>query len=246
MWTWLHQLGSPKYTYRLVKTLRPWLGFAALLLLFVGLYMGLAVAPADYQQGDAFRIIYIHVPAAILATVVYAVMAVSAFVFLVWKIKVCDMVAKISAPLGSMFTVMTLVAGSIWGKSTWGTWWIWDARLTSELILLFVYVGIIALRSALPDPRLAARVTSVLILVGSINLPIIHYSVNWWHTLHQGATILKFGAPSIAAEMLYPLLLMIAGSVCLYAWLMCVCLQTELLSREQDKRWVIQLLESEG
>lgn len=232
--------------YRIAMVVRPWFGWLSVLLLVSGLFLGLAAAPADYQQGDAFRIMYIHVPAAIMAMLTYVVMAMAALVFLVWKIKVCDMIATVSAPLGVLFTMMTLIAGSIWGKPTWGTWWIWDARLTSELILLFIYIGIIAMRSALPDARLASRVVCVLILVGAINLPIIHYSVNWWHTLHQGATILTFSPPSIARSMLYPLLVMICAAVSFYVWLMCVCLQIELLKREQQTRWVYQLVSVEG
>ncbi len=242
MWTWLHKAGSPKTTYRLIQRLQPWLALAAVLLIAYGVYDGLAVSPADYQQGNAFRIIYIHVPAAILSMMCYSVMAVAAFIYLVWKIKVADMVAKVSAPLGVLFTVMTLVAGSIWGRPMWGAWWIWDARLTSELILLFIYLGIIGLRSTMPDAQYGAKASCSLILIGAVNLPIIHYSVDWWHTLHQGATILKWGAPSIVPSMLHPLLLLIAGGICYYAWMLCLLLKHELLQRESSKQWVKQLL----
>lgn len=242
MWAWIHYLGAPRNAYRWCCRLQPIFAVAAMLLLLIGSYNGLFLAPADYQQGDAFRIMYVHVPAAVLSTLVYSVMAVNAFIFLVWKIKVCDAMVKVSAPLGAVFTLITLVAGSIWGKPTWGTWWIWDARLTSELILLFIYLGIILLRQLAGTSSQAGRLCAIFVLIGAVNLPIIHYSVNWWHTLHQGASILKWGTPSIAPSMLQPLLILLFGFVFFYAWMLCLGLRRELLSREAKSRWVKALL----
>lgn len=243
MWSWIHRLGSPKTAYHWSQRLQ-WL-WISLSFLFLGLgtYASLFLAPPDYQQGDVFRIMYIHVPAAVLSLLIYLVMATNAFIFLVWKIKVCDYMAKCSAPLGALFTALTLVVGSLWGEPTWGTWWIWDARLTSELILFFIYLGVIALRSLAPNAQQGSQLTGIWILVGAINLPIIHYSVNWWHTLHQGATILRWGAPSIAPSMFYPLLLMLGGFLSFYLWMMSIALSTEILRREAKTQWVQRLME---
>jgi len=178
---------------------------------------GLLFAPADYQQGDAFRIMYLHVPAAIWSLGVYMMMSISVLFFFIWKIKLADIIAKVSAPVGVIFTVICLVTGSIWGRPTWGTWWIWDARLTSELLLLFIYFGIMALRSAIPNPQLAARASGVFTLIGLVNIPIIHYSVNWWNTLHQGASLSLTNA-TIAPSMLHPLIAMIVGFLFYYGW----------------------------
>lgn len=207
-----------------------------------GLVGGLWQAPADYQQGDAYRVIFIHVPAAAWSLGIYVMMSSAALVYLIWKIKIADIVAKLSAPIGASFTLLALITGSIWGKPTWGTWWIWDARLTSELILLFIYGGIIALRSAIPEPPLASQVSNILTLVGLVNIPIIHYSVDWWQTLHQGATILKLSAPSIATSMLYPLLAMLIAFFLYYLLVLLMGLRYELLKREQQTHWVQQLL----
>ncbi|MFT4563517.1 MAG: heme exporter protein C, partial [Gammaproteobacteria bacterium] len=188
--------------------LSPWLTGLCVLLFAVGLYTGLFVAPADYQQGESFRIIYVHVPAAWMSLFIYVVMASAAACGLIWHVKLGDMVARACAPLGAWFTFLALVTGSLWGKPMWGTYWVWDARLTSELILLFLYLGYIALQGAIDDRRVAARAGAIVALVGTVNLPIIHYSVEWWNTLHQGPTVSKLDAPSIAPSMLLPLLIM--------------------------------------
>jgi len=242
MWTFIHKLGSPKSAYSLSGVLLPWVALASVLSFGFGLIGALYWAPADYQQGEVFRIIYLHVPCAILSMAVYAWMSLNVLLYLVWKLKVADTMAKISAPMGAVFTALALLTGSLWGKPTWGTYWIWDARLSSELILLFIYLGVISLRSSIPDPQTAAKVSGVLTLVGCVNLPIIHYSVLWWHTLHQGATILQWAKPSIAPEMLKPLLVMILAFSLYFVWYVLIRLRTELLLREQKSTWVAEVL----
>jgi len=242
MKVWFHKLTSPKNFYLFAGYCLPWLMFLGLVLFAYGLLGGLVLAPADYQQGDAFRIIYIHVPSAFLSLMVYGIMAGAAAVLLIWRVKLADVVIAASAPLGAWFTALALITGSLWGKPMWGTWWVWDARLTSELILLFLYLGIIALRSAIPDRDNAAKASSILLLVGVINLPIIHFSVYWWNTLHQGSTIKLFGPSLIAPTMLHPLLAMIAAFVCYYLSLMMMRARTEILKRERKSSWVRDLL----
>lgn len=238
MFKWIHKFGSPPFVYRLTGVLAPWLGLLSLACLLAGLYYGLIKAPTDYEQGDSYRIIYIHVPAAWMSMFVYFVMALSSAVFLVWRLKIADVVAVASAPIGASFTLIALITGSIWGKPTWGTWWVWDARLTSELILLFLYLGYLALRGAIDQRTTAARAASILALVGVVNLPIIHYSVEWWHTLHQPATITKFDKPSIHISMLIPLLLMVASFQLLYFYNLCIRVRSGLIEREPKARWI--------
>jgi len=235
------KLASPKHFYRFSGTMIPWLAVLCLALLAYGLIGGLLLTPPDYQQGDAFRIIYVHVPSASMSMVVYGVMTCCALSFLIWKVKLADMIAKSSVVLGVSFTFLALLTGSLWGKPMWGTWWIWDARLTSELILLFIYLGIIALRSAIPDRQLAAKACSILTLVGAVDLPIIHYSVYWWNTLHQKSTLLKFSKPSIAPEMLYPLLAMLAAFFLYYLWIVFIRVRAEIIVRERQSDWVKSL-----
>ncbi len=212
----IHRIISPKHCLHFISRTQKFVAIFFILFLTYGLIDGLFIAPPDYQQGNIYRIMYIHVPFAILSLSVYVMMSFCALIYLIWKIKIADLIAKISAPIGAVFTALTLITGSIWGRFTWGTYWIWDARLTSELILLFIYVGIIAIRSAMPEQRLASYASGIVTLLGLINIPIIHYSVDWWNTLHQGPSILKFGSPSIAPSMLHPLLAMIVASFLSY------------------------------
>jgi heme exporter protein C len=214
----------------------------ALGLFVLGLYQGLVVAPPDYQMGDSYRIIFIHVPSAWLSMFSYFVMALSAGIGLIWHIKVADMVARSIAPLGAMFTFCALVTGSLWGKPTWGTYWVWDARLTSELILLFLFIGYMALSSAIEDRRTASRASAVLALIGVINLPIIHFSVEWWNTLHQGSTITKLGRPSIDTRMLIPLLIMFFAFNFYFLSAMLNRLRCELLDQERRTQWVREIV----
>ena len=241
---WFHKLGSPPYFYRLAGRFLPWLYAIALLGGAIGLYGGLVVAPADYQQGDSFRIIYVHVPCAWMSLFVYAFMAVNGFIALVWRIKLSEVLAMASAPIGAAFTFITLVTGSIWGKPTWGTWWTWDARLTSELVLLFLYFGIIGLNSAIEDTRQAARAAACLALVGVVKLPFVPSSVNWWNTLHQAQTVSLMGQSKMDARMLWPLLTMaLATHVYFFASLLARS-RAALLDLESGKEWVRALAKS--
>ena len=202
MWQWFHEWGSPKAFYMRSGKMLPWLGFLTVLLLSAGLVWGLFLAPSDYQQGQSVRIMYVHVPAAILAQSSYVMMAVAALVALVWRIKIADAAVQTAAPIGAMMTLLALATGSLWGKPMWGTFWVWDARLTSTLILFFLFVGVLALRSASGRGRNAGRAASVLALIGLINLPVIKYSVDWWFTLHQPASFTLTERPAMPVEML--------------------------------------------
>ena len=242
MWNFLHKMASPRYFHQITGRMVPWLGAFTLLLILAGLYGGLVLAPADYEQGKSYRIIYLHVPAAWMSMFIYTVMAVAAAIGLIWHLKLAEVVATASAPIGASFTFLALVTGSLWGKPMWGTWWVWDARLTSELILLFLYIGFIALQGAIEDRRTAARAGAVLLLVGVINIPIIHYSVEWWNTLHQGPTVTKFDKPSIHLSMLIPLLLMALGFKLYYITVMLMRARCEVLDRERRSGWVRELI----
>ncbi|MBC3764969.1 heme ABC transporter permease [Neptunicella marina] len=242
MWKWLHPYAKTERLYQLSSTLLPWFSIAALLLLISGCVWGLMFAPADYQQGDAARIMYIHVPSAILSMSTYAAMAIAALIGIVWQIRTADMAVAAIAPTGAMVTFVALFTGAAWGKPMWGTWWVWDARLTSELILLFMYLGVIALYNAFEDKQQAGRAAGILALVGVINLPIIHYSVEWWNTLHQGASITKLSKPSIDPAMLWPLLINLLGFACLIASLSLAALKNEIIRREKHRPWVQQLV----
>lgn len=243
---WFHKFGSPPYFYRVAGRLLPWLYAVALVAGIVGLYGGLVIAPADYQQGDSFRMIYVHVPSAWMSLFIYFFMAANGFIALVWRIKLSETLAMSSAPIGAAFTFITLASGSLWGKPMWGTWWTWDARLTSELVLLFLYFGVIGLYHAIEDTRQAARAASFLALVGVVNLPIVHYSVIWWNTLHQAQTVSLLGPSHIAASMLWPLLVLaIATHVYFFASLLSRS-RVMLLSLESGKDWVRELATSTG
>ena len=241
MWAFLHRLASPPNFYRISGRMQPWLTALFLITLLTGLYGGLVLAPADYQQGDSYRIIYIHVPAAWMSLFIYMVMAVSGAIALIWRIKLAEIATISSAAIGASFTFIALLTGSLWGKPMWGAYWVWDARLTSELILLFLYFGVLGLYSAIDDKRRASRAVAVLALVGVINIPIIHYSVEWWNTLHQGPTVTKFDKPSIHISMLIPLLLMALAFKFYYLIALLSRCRTELLQRERNSGWVAKI-----
>ena len=209
----------------------PWLGGATAILLAAGLYLAFFVAPPDYQQGDSVRIMFIHVPSAWLSMAGYGLMAVAAVGTLVWRHPLADVTQKAAAPIGAAFTFLALLTGSIWGKPMWGTWWVWDARLTSELVLLLVYLGLIALWQAVEDPGKAARAAAILTLVGTVNLPIIKFSVDWWNTLHQPASVFRVDGPTIDASLLTPLLVMAIGMTLLYFVLLLMAMRNEILRR---------------
>ncbi|MBE94523.1 MAG: heme ABC transporter permease [Marinobacter sp.] len=246
MWQIFHKLGSPKWFFGIASTLMPWLLVAGAALLMTGIVWGLVFAPQDYLQGNSYRIIFIHVPSAFLAQSVYIMMAVAALVTLVWRMKLADVFVTAVAPVGAVLTFLALFTGAVWGKPTWGTWWIWDARLTSMLILLFLYFGVMALGAAISDEKSSARAVAVLVLVGVVNIPIIKYSVEWWNTLHQPATFKLTEKPSMPAEMWVPLLLSVLGLYLIFGWLACLRMQTHILAREGRTRWVKELVQARG
>lgn len=241
MWKWLHPYAHPEVSYNLAKKIQPWLSISSGILLIIGLIWALLFAPADYQQGESFRIFYIHVPSAILSMSLYFAMAVAAISALVWQLKLADATVAAIAPIGAAFTSIALITGAAWGKPMWGTWWVWDARLTSELILLFLYLGVIALNNAFDDKSLGAKAAGILAIVGSINLPIIKYSVEWWNTLHQGATVSKLGVPAMSADMYWPFLFCFFGFAFLAGYVACVRFRNEVLMRNSMRPWVQKL-----
>ena len=236
------KLASPREFYRWSGRWLPWIWALFACSFAFGLIDGLLFAPSDYQQGHGYRIIFVHVPSAALSMGVYFFMASAALIFLVWRIKLADVVAQACVPIGALFTTMALITGSLWGKPMWGTWWIWDARLTSELILLFLFFGLYALRSAIPAPEKAARACSIFALVGVVDLPIIHYSVYWWNTLHQQSTVLNVGAPKMASSMLWPLLAMMIAFACYFTATLLLRARGEILQRERNTDWVRTLM----
>jgi len=238
-----HRLGSPREFYQISRYTTPVFGFLFLSLSIVGTYLGLFVAPADYQQGDSYRIIFVHVPAAWLSLFIYVVMACAGAIGLIWRMKMAFVVAICSAPIGAAFTALALITGSIWGKPIWGTWWVWDARLTSELILLFLYFGVMALYYAFEERRTAERAMALLAVVGVVIVPIIHYSVEWWSSLHQGATVFREGGPAMPPSMLTPLLLMALGLTFFYGYALFLRAQNMVLSNERKSQWVRELIE---
>ena len=234
---WFHKLGSPPYFYRFAARLQPWLIGLTLLCTAAGLWYAFH-APGDYLQGQSAKIMYIHVPSAGMSMLIYGFMAACAVVALVWHITLTETLAMCAAPIGAAFTAITLVTGSLWGRPTWGTYWVWDARLTSELVLLFLYFGVIGLYRAIEEPRKAARAACLLILIGVVNLPIIRYSVVWWNTLHQGPSIRLMGPSTIDASMLPPLLLMVAATHFYFGWALLARARVALLEQESGKDWV--------
>jgi len=241
-WQWFHRLGSPRWFYEKTQPWLAWLALLTLVLLVVGSTWALGFAPVEAKQGNSYRIIYIHVPASFLALAGYYIMAVSGAVGLIWKMKLPYMVMKSAAPIGAALTFVALITGSIWGKPTWGTWWEWDARITSMLLLLFLYLGIIALQQAFHSRDTADKASAILALVGTVNIPIIYKSVDWWYTLHQPATLKFIGESAIHSSMLYPLLVMIAGFYCFYALALLLYTRAEILRREHRTQWVADLV----
>ncbi|RZA37386.1 MAG: heme ABC transporter permease [Lysobacteraceae bacterium] len=239
---WFHQLGSPPIFDRFATRWAPWCHGVALALMAVGLWQAFQV-PADYQQGDSFRIFYIHVPAAMMSLAVFAAMAAYAAIALVWRIKLCEILAMACAPIGAAFTLITLATGSIWGKPMWGTWWDWDPRLTTELILLFLYLGVIGLYNAIDDRRAAARAAGLLAIVGVALLPVIKYSVVWWNSLHQGQTISLFGDSKIDDSMKLPFWVMFVAVQFWFAGSLLARARADNLRREAGKDWVSKLAE---
>ena len=223
-------LANPTRFLTFAESVVPWLGGLAAVLVAVGLWLGFT-APADYQQGITVRIMYIHVPFAWLAMMCYTLMAVSALGTLVWRHPLADVALKAAAPIGAVFTALALVTGSIWGKPMWGTWWVWDARLTSVFVLFLMYLGLLALTRALDDPSRSARAAAVITLLGFVNIPIIKFSVDWWNTLHQPASVFRLDGPTIDPSMLWPLLVMAAGFTAMFLTLHLMAMRAEIFRR---------------
>ncbi|GIX09945.1 heme ABC transporter permease [Elioraea sp.] len=227
----LHRFANPGRFMRLSGAVLPWLAALAIAVSALGLVWGLAFAPRDWQQGDTVRIMYVHVPAAWMAMGGYLGLAVASFVSLVWRHPLADIAAAAIAPVGAVFTAICLITGSLWGKPMWGTWWVWDARLTSVLVLFFLYLGHIALTAAFDEPDRAARPAAILALIGAVNLPIIKFSVEWWNTLHQPASVTRLDAPAIHMDILWPLLIAGAGFLFAFASLVLLRMRTAILER---------------
>ena len=229
--SYISQLANPTRFLDLSARILPWLVAASAATLAVGLYLSFFVAPPDYQQGDSVRIMFIHVPAAWLAMFCYSLMAVSSIGSLVWRHPLADVAAKSAAPIGAAFTFLALFTGSVWGKPMWGTWWVWDARLTSVLVLFIMYLGLIALWRAFDDPSRAGRVAAVLTLVGFVNIPIIKFSVEWWNTLHQPASVMRMDGPTIHSSMLWPLLIMAVAFTLIFLTVHLAAMRAEVFRR---------------
>ncbi len=237
-----HRLGSPRWFFEIST---PWAKAALVLGLLgiaVGFVWGLAIAPPDYLQGDSFRIMYLHVPSAILAESCYILMGIAGAVLLIWRMKLADMVVAAAAPIGTVFCVIALLTGAIWGRPTWGTWWVWDARTTSMLVLLFLYFGVIALREAMPREEVAGRAAAILAIVGVIDIPIIKYSVDWWLTLHQASSFSLTSAPTMPSVMYLPLLVSVLGFYAFFFGVLLFAVGNEILVREQRTQWVTDLV----
>lgn len=243
MWDWLQKLGSPKLFYEMTGRWLPWLVLCMSVLLVVGITMALLFVPADYQQGNTIRIMYIHVPIASISLAFFPLMAAAGIVTLVWRVKLADMIAKTAAPLGAWFTGLALVSGSIWGSDIWGAWWVWDGRLTSMLLQFFLLIGFISLRSALEDTDAAARACAVLSIVGCINVFVIKYSVDWWNTLHQPASPISMSSDQPnGPEIWVPLVIMVVALYLFFAISLILSTRNEILQRERRSQWVQELV----
>ena len=246
IWTffkrWFIEMGSPPLFYRWSSKALVWLGVSSIIILSLGLFMGIGLSPADYKQGDVYRIIYIHVPSAIMGESIFIFMALCGFINIIWRAKISGMLLKAAAPIGMSFVLLVLTTGSIWGKPTWGTWWVWDARLTSTLILFFIYAALIGLHSTIEDKIKADRAVSILAIVGVAIIPVIKKSVDWWQTLHQPSTFKLTSAPSISPEMYQPLLICVIGFYLVFAFILTLNLRNEILERESSKKWVKEVI----
>ena len=241
-WTWFHRLASPPHVYAFAQRWTKWFGGFAAVAMIVALYGGLVLAPADYQQKDAFRMVYVHAPSAWLSLMIYSTMAVAAAVGLIWRMKVAHAAAAACASIGAWFTVVALATGMLWGKPMWGAYWVWDPRLTFELILLFLYLGYMGLRAGIEDQTKADKASAMLAVVGVVNVPLVKYSVEWWNSLHQTPTVMKMGKPSMDIDMLWPLLLMFVAFALYFAAVLLTRLRAELLRRERNASWVKEIV----
>ena len=237
-------MANPARFMRLCRALLPWTATATILLFLIGLPLALVYAPADYQQGETVRIMYIHVPAAWMALFAYVAVAGASAALLIWRHPVADLVARAASPAGAAFALLCLATGSLWGKPMWGTWWVWDARLTSMLVLLFLYLGHMALLNAFEDPERGGKSAAVLALVGVINVPIIKFSVDWWNTLHQPASVFRMDGPTIQTDMLWPLLVMALAFKLLFATIVMLRARAELAARKLRLMQIARAVES--
>ncbi|MBX7146437.1 MAG: heme ABC transporter permease [Alphaproteobacteria bacterium] len=228
----MHFMYNPKYVLKLCDKIYPYSLGLSLVTFILGLYGALIISPPDYQQGEAVRLMYIHVPAAWLSIFVYCFIACAGAAFLIWRYSLSPLIIQAAAPLGTVYTLLALFSGAFWGKPMWGTWWVWDARLTSFLFLLFIYLGLIFLSKAFNNQERAAKSLSILAVVGAINVPIIKFSVDWWHTLHQPSSILRWGGPSIDPAMIWPLLTMILAFTFFFFTTLILGLKTKILKRK--------------
>ena len=241
---WFHRSGSPRWFFGIADRFAPWFAAAAIGLLSVGMVWGLLIAPPDYLQGNMVRVIYLHVPAAILCQSIYVMMAASAAVLLIWRIKLADWTIAVAAPMGAWMTALALFTGGIWGKPTWGTFWVWDGRTTATLMQLFLYLGVIALRSSIAGEERAGRAAALLCLIGLPNIFVIKYSVTWWLSMHQVSTFKLTSAPSMPPEMYAPLLVNVLGFYCLFTAALLFALRLEVLRRERRTQWVRDWLQT--
>ena len=246
MWSFFHKLGSPPWLYQISGHILRWLLPLTIVALVVGVGWGLLFTAPDFRQGNSYRIIYLHVPSAVVALAAYYVMAIAGAIGLIWKMKMADVAMRATAPIGAALTFIALFTGAVWGKPTWGTWWVWDARITSMLILLFLYLGVIALYEAYDNKAAASRACAVLALVGTVNIPIIYKSVDWWYSLHQPASIRFTGPSTIDPSMLYPLLLCIVAFYALFTCLLLANMRVAILDRERRAGWVQRLVQEVG
>ncbi len=244
MWQWFYKLGSPRHFYEMTTGFVPWLSGVSLLLLFIGVVWGLGFAPPDYQMGDNYRILYVHVATALGGMGAYILLALMAAMHMIWNIKVADVVAKVAAPVGAAYCALGLITGALWGKPTWGTYWIWEARLTSYLILFFLYLGVMALRAAFDSENSGSKAASVLALVGVVNVPIIYYSVYWWETLHQVDSDLSVSGPNPPGIWI-PMMFVGYAVVGLFFLAVILRARNEILYRERRAQWVQDLLKTE-
>ena len=219
---------NPTRFLKFAAEVQPWIAWLTIILFSIGLYLGLFASPVDYQQGETVRIMYVHVPSAWMALFCYTGLAISCAIALIWKHPLAELAAKATAPIGASFTFLALVTGSLWGKPMWGAWWVWDARLTSMMVLFFLYLGYMALNNAFDDPRRGAKSSSILAIVGFVNVPIIKFSVDWWNTLHQPASVIKIGGPAIHTSILEPLLVMGLAFTTYYLWVMLIRINREI------------------
>ena len=246
MWSFFHKLGSPPWLYAIAGSILRWLMPLTIAALLVGAVWGLLFTAPDFKQGNSYRILYIHVPSAVVSLAGYYVMALAGAVSLIWRMKMADVAMRAVAPIGAALTFIALFTGAVWGKPTWGTWWVWDARVTSMLILLFLYLGVVALYEAFDNKEAAAKACAVLSLVGTVNIPIIYKSVDWWYSLHQPATIKFTGESTIDSSMLYPLLLMIVAFYALFTCCLLLHLRADLLRQGRRTQWVRDVVSQEA